>query len=425
MPRDDSTVLAQLERLPQEARYLRLELQGPSLTQRLPLMRRVTRFELTNGTWTCHWDPDNRFTFARGDTTIEVQLGERFTLDGQPARMLDLRTLAPYALSLQQEGEPGRHWELFDGTHLIGRPGKRQNQITLNHQSISRAHARLEISSERVNLVAESSSGLTAVNGTRLTEGVSLRLDHGDRIQLGEFLCLWHREKRNEEKPPGGLVVQLLGGLRVWNNGEQVSLRNEKSRTILGWLLVRNEGAIPVEQLLEALWPERPLLRQRKNLSHALKSLEADLGYSCEEFERLLPRTGEHLRLDRTRVARVDLWELQAACQRSTEVSPETLAGLHPAPLLPENSETWLETSRAEHFLAWLDLAARNDPGPGKRGPLLDAISNSLSGTEYPEFVYRAALALAEAWHCPDFANLWSWDFRNRIGTISEGDLVK
>lgn len=423
MSHDDSTVLARLEALPQEARFVRLELQGPSLNQRLPLMRQVTRFELTSGTWTCRWNEDGSFTFRKDQERLDVQLGEAFTLDGQAARMLDLRTLAPFSLCLKREGEPDRRWELSDGVHFIGRPGKRKNRISFTHQSVSRAHARIEIANQTAVLVAESSAGLTALNGRRIAADASETLRSGDRIQLGENLCWWQQESLPPLTPdPSGLVVQVLGGLRVWKDGQEMTLRNEKARVIFSWLLVRNEATVPLEKLLESLWPERTLLRQRKNLSHAMKMLQADLDLSDQDFERVFPRSADSLRLEPERLARVDLWVLQRACQ---EAETAQLAALHPAPLLPELSEEWVESARCEHFLSWLKLVRKTTPPSSLRPSILDAISNSLSGTEFPEFVYQEALALAQEWESPQLAKLWCWDYQNRIGTISESDLVE
>jgi len=409
MSTDESTLRADLERLPDDLRFLRLEISGPGGLQRLPFLSRQSSFDLGPSGWQAAYLDDGTLIFESGAESRQVRQGERFCLDAVQARVVDLRTLLPYALFLLGESGIEQHWELGLGRHSVGRPGKRKNQVSFNHQSVSRCHAVLELDSRRASIIAESGA-LTALNGRTLGPGESSTLHHGDRLQLGEHRLLWHKEPELAGVQ-GRFRMRLLGGFELWKDGVRRPLKTDKGRLILARLALTDHSPVPIPPLLENLWPERPPTRQRKNLSHTLKTLQSELEVDEELFDRLIQRTPEHLRLESEQFEEIDIWRLRARDAPSHAALAET----HRGPLLPEHDEPWLLTPRRQLFLSWLSKVDAQDFPPAEQARILESIGRTLGAVLFEEFVYERCFTLARKLGQPELVALWFLDYRDRL----------
>jgi DNA-binding SARP family transcriptional activator len=61
----------------------------------------------------------------------------------------------------------------------------------------------------------------------------------------------------------GNIDFRLLGPLEALVEGEPVALGAPKQRALLAQLLLRANEAVPVERLVDALWPEAPPVSAR------------------------------------------------------------------------------------------------------------------------------------------------------------------
>jgi ATP/maltotriose-dependent transcriptional regulator MalT/DNA-binding SARP family transcriptional activator len=81
-----------------------------------------------------------------------------------------------------------------------------------------------------------------------------------------------------EERPP--LLVQTLGGFRVFRDGEPIThgaWRSKKARDLLKILVARRGRPVPRDELIELLWPEEDPDRTPNRLSVALSTLRSVL----------------------------------------------------------------------------------------------------------------------------------------------------
>ncbi|HIB65890.1 MAG TPA: FHA domain-containing protein [Phycisphaerales bacterium] len=410
MSLEDSTLRTELERLPEDPRFLRLEILAGEELLLFPLLDRVTRLSLERE-WLVELLAEGKVRLIVDSQERLVRLGERFKMAGAEGRIVDVRTIPPYSLILLEQGVRTRRWELEPGIVRIGRQGRRDNQVTLSHQSVSRAHASLRLS-ESAALIEVESQALTALNGERLLPGSVHALCHGDRIQLGKCTLVWVQE-RAPTTTQGFLRLELLGGFRLFNKTTEVHLKTEKAKVILSRLALLREESLPLAQLLEDLWPERPAVRQRKNLSHALKALQSDLQMDDGLFQELVVRTPDSLRLGSHLFSSVDIWKLQDRCEQGAREAE--LVEWHRSPLLPEMEESWSLTPRRQLFLRWLDRVGRLRLDRSQQQTVLDSITNTLSVVSFEEFVYQPCFELARSWNRNDMISLWSQDYSERL----------
>lgn len=410
MSSDDSTLRTELEQLPEDPRFLRLEVLAQGELLLFPLLDRVTRLPLESE-WLVELQGEGKLRLVVGAEEKLVRLGERFQLAGAEGRVVDVRTLPPYSLILLEDGVRARRWEFESGLVRIGRPGRRDNEVALSHKSVSRTHASLCLSESAAQLEVESQA-LTALNGEKLLPGSVHNLYHGDRIQFGECTFVWVQEKE-PARTQGFLRLELLGGFRLFKDSTEIILKTEKARVILARLALLREESLSIAQLLEDLWPERPAVRQRKNLSHALKALQSDLDMEDELFQELVFRTSESLRLGSHLFSSVDVWKLQDRCdQGAREVE---LVEWHRSPLLPEIEESWSLTPRRQLFLRWIDQVGMLRLDKVQQQVVLDSITNTLSAVSFEEFVYQPCFELARSWGRNDMICLWSQDYSERL----------
>lgn len=80
----------------------------------------------------------------------------------------------------------GRRWVLREELVTIGRAGTRKNTVEIEDPTVSRAHATIKRLPDKAQLLVESSSGETYVNGQRVNGQIDLK--DGDLIQTGQQL---------------------------------------------------------------------------------------------------------------------------------------------------------------------------------------------------------------------------------------------
>lgn len=418
---NDSTLSAELRPLESGLVFLELQGRGPGGLTRLPFLDNPLTFTVDGdeqaGKWSVELDCDSRLIFRSpsGDT-VQRLLGEPIDLGSQRWTVVDTRMVPAHCLACLSPELHYRSWPLGEGRWTVGRPGKRLNTLNLDHKSISRAHARIEISGDTVTLTAESGGALTAVNQVPLAEGKSWLLRPDDLLQLGQLHFRWERAAAG---PSSGAIlsVRLLGHPQVaLAAGPQHPLRfsNDNALDLLWRLVAARGGRLMIDRLLEDYWPERPVLRQRKNLSHILKTLQTELGWLDRDYERWLERTPETLALNLECVADCDLWRLQQAV-REGNIETHSLLELHPGALLPGHSQPWARGLRTECFLSWLNLLKQRSIPADGIALLGENITRSLRQGEFEEYVYRELATLAPNWGLGSMVRLWLEEFRHQL----------
>lgn len=111
--------------------------------------------------------------------------------------------LAPYS---------GEIWPLGEGEYALGRPGQRENAISLDHPTVSRKHATIAWRSGHYQLLAESATNPVCVGGQRLELGQWVDLSDGD----GRYL-----------DRPGLRNAHLHGSRRSTASGSEVDMRTD------------------------------------------------------------------------------------------------------------------------------------------------------------------------------------------------------
>jgi len=54
------------------------------------------------------------------------------------------------------------------------------------------------------------------------------------------------------------IEFRLLGPLEVWRDGQQLPVEGSKQRALLAVLLLRADQVVSTDELIDALWGERP-----------------------------------------------------------------------------------------------------------------------------------------------------------------------
>lgn len=425
---DNSTVRSELRPLLPGIAFLELRVRGTNGSRAWPFLSNPLSFCLQTGSrvedWTVELTSDHRLLFrpSKGEENSssaliaqEIQIGE-FRV-----AVHDLRTLPPYRLVALSDQLNFRIWPLSDGVHHLGRPGRRANAISLASPGVSRTHARFEIAGRRVHLLAEAQGALTAVNGRPIEPEQPCELRPDDLIQLGDLLFRWEREERALRGFSTPLRLRSLGdgSVTVGTDG-RVEIRNENARNLLFWLASRRGEELAIERVLEGYWPERAPLRQRKNLSHTLKALQAELGWSDASLDRLLPRSADVLRLEPAAVESFDAWTLRDAARRHRQTPlgwSETLA-LHPAPFLASQRGGWVAVTRLELFLLWLSMLESSEPAgltSVQKGDLAELLTRALRDGDFEEFVYERVFRLAASLGLQETIPVWMGDLSQRL----------
>lgn len=431
---DNSTVQADLRPLVPSLPFLELRIQGGYGSRHLPFLQNPLDFRLdTENTapaeWSVELTADYRLLLhcrSQSKEPTDLLLGQTVELGNERLRVVDLRTLPPYRLVSLSAGLGYRVWPLADGAWTVGRPGRRSNDISLSAPSISRTHARLEVRDKVARLVAESSA-LTAVNGQALATDQVQDLQPNDMIQLGDLHFRWEREERAFLHLDRKLRLRALGSCSVslgTARQDELEFRNENARNLLFWMCACRDNELPIERILDGYWPERPPLRQRKNLSHTLKALQNELGWSDAAYGQMLLRTADTVRLENSAVESCDIWELQDAARRFPRqpLSLLSLLDLHPGPLLPHQRQGWVRALRGELFMAWLGMIEQCPPDPETSPRLGETLTRCLRDGDFEEFAYERVFRLAVAFSLESMIAPWLADLEERL-LASTGEL--
>lgn len=415
---DLSTIDAELIPLAPAFGFLELSINDKQGRRVLPFLTNQLEFQV-NG-------QDCRLEVAKGEvhlgTGAEQQtlaLGVELPIAGGTLQVVDLRTLPPYWLVGLSEEVRERRWAFHEGDNLIGRAGKRVNHATLSHPSISRAHAKITVQTSRVKLVVQSSA-LTALDNQQLKQGQNAELSPGQVLQLGELHFRWKKEERALLNNPKLLRLNALGVSRTWVDGREVQWHSENARDLLFWLASYEGAPLSVARVLEEYWPDRPVLRQRKNLSHVLNSLHAELGMSGKGSDLLIERTPDTLRLAPDRIEGCDFWDLR----KTTRIADSNeLCQAFLGSFLPHNERPWARAKRRELFLSWLGAVEQSPLSPQGETQVLDLITQVLRQNDFEYFVYEKVCQLAQKLKAESHVAMWLEELKERDSSgLSEPD---
>ncbi len=290
-------------------------------------------------------------TCQQGDWPVGTALefsGHRILLwDRQrPASFLQCYT-PPYA---------GELWPLTPGRVLLGRSGKRVNQIELNHPTVSREHATVLLDEQGLRVLAEFGNPVF-VDGCELEAGATVDLKHGDFLEIGEVLLKVHHAPE-PSTVSGGLSVRSMGVFGVEVEGHCISEWGSRNAR---WLLARLAQAwgqpVPTESLLELLWPDMEPEKARNNLGFTLSVLRKALRERSQQTAIL--RSSSSLELSSGFLKRHDYTELQSCLRRaeqarregqgdSLEASLQQAMALYQGPFLEDCYLDWAGEIRRE-----------------------------------------------------------------------------
>lgn len=250
----------------------------------------------------------------QGDWPVATSLefcGHRILLwDRQrPATFLQCYT-PPYA---------GELWPLEPGCYHLGRPGKRHNEIELDHPTVSREHATLRLGPQGLELTADYGNPVF-VDGSQLPAGASVELKHGDFIEIGEVLFKLHQRA---EPAAGALWVRSLGVFGVEVEGRPILEWGSRNAR---WLLARLAHAwgqpVATESLVDLLWPDMAPEKARNNLGFTLSLLRKILREHSPQTA--IFRSSTSLELNSGFLKQHDYTELQSCLQRGQQARRES-----------------------------------------------------------------------------------------------------
>jgi DNA-binding SARP family transcriptional activator len=300
---------------------------------------------LAGGTVTLH-------NSASGES-IPLSPGLTVELQDSMVSLIDARQPPLGRLEGLSEPFTGRVWTLQQQQSRVGRRGKRFNHIELNHPSISRAHASfLPDQHGRITLLAESAGSAVSANGEPLNPGDRRLVQHGDLLILGSLHFRFHGSA-TAQAGRKLLNVLSLGTFQAALGGSAetgTQLSGKKPRWLLAALAANWGTPKPVETLLEWLWPELPEERGRRNLSHTIGLIRAELECEPADFESLILRTPSTLGLNPERLGTHDYQEVRKLTQSRAALTSvaalESLLALYRGAYLPTCLEDWAESIR-------------------------------------------------------------------------------
>lgn len=261
--------------------------------------------------------------------------------------------------SLQCYTDPfyGRIWHIPRGGATLGRRGKRNNGIELNHPTISRCHLLFHGSAQELEVEAESPN-LTEVNGEPLAAGQRRTLQDNDLLQLGGLLFRYRESAQESCRNHPKLNMRCLGDLLVEWEGRAVPLDAWPSRKCLHLLarLALDWGKpIGLEGLVEEFWPDHDGQRGKKNLNWTMSSIRKCLGIG--PGSDLFLRTTNTLQLNPDVLGEHDAYRLQQAMQAKFDRTAAAVAlGLYRGNYLEGCYDEWAVRTREQLHLGALQL---------------------------------------------------------------------
>jgi len=121
--------------------------------------------------------------------------------------------------------------------------------------------------------------------------------------------------RRIKQRPGPGLSIYCLGPLRVYHKGVELSSQlTQIPLKILSLLVAGGRSFVPVERILDAIWPDFDHWRSRRSFSVHLVRLRKLLGRS-----QAIVRKGDCLRLDLSSDLEVDALAFEDLCRQARE----------------------------------------------------------------------------------------------------------
>jgi DNA-binding SARP family transcriptional activator len=302
---------------------------SPEEVRHYPVYRTVlsvppVRLTLVQGQF--HFESVSELVHRRGPARSGIlEVGETLAWGDQVLELHDRSGKGKAVLECFTDPYYSRIWTVDHQITRLGRPGKRDNELEIDHPTISREHAVLAWE-ERGPVLR--SQGATVVDGVSSTEVV---LADGALVQLGDLLFQF-RLLSELSRPGGGLTVTSLGAFQARVHGEVIgekAWRTQAVRWMLARLALEWGRPVAVERLLEEFWPEMPEDKSRNNFNYTLSTLRQVLGGS----ETILRATGS-LQLSPSFLGSHDLVALQSALRaedwaRAVELYGEYLPGCY------------------------------------------------------------------------------------------------
>src|SRR5687768_17592313 len=87
------------------------------------------------------------------------------------------------------------------------------------------------------------------------------------------------------EQPPARARVEVLGPLRLMVDGAAVDVRGPKRRAVLALLALAEGRTVPVDALVDALWPSEVPESGRQALHSHVSRLRGHLGAAATRLE--------------------------------------------------------------------------------------------------------------------------------------------
>ena len=169
---------------------------------------------------------------------------------------------------------------------------------------------------------------------------------------------------------PPGIAVRVLGGFRVFRDGELLGAsawQSKKARTLLKVLIARRGRAVPKDVLMEILWSDEPIDALSNRLSVALATLrgvlDPDKRYASDHFVRsdgtAIALELSHVTVDNERFLDA-IAGLTGAETHPTTHQLEVVERLYTGEFMAEDIyEDWSQPARDEVRTAYSDLLRR------------------------------------------------------------------
>lgn len=326
MAGDDTTAATSLS---EEGEFLKssweLTLAGPEGVRRFPLYRTVLKMGPLRFTWLgghLFFNAESGQVIHRREpvTSGELHPGETLVWDDQVVTLHDRAGQTRATLECYTDPFYARIWPIDQRHSRIGRPGKRDNEILINHPTISREHASLSWDPPGPSLRCDSPTATVLVEGQKLSAGEMRNLEDGALVQLGDLLFQFRllSQPGPEANPvPRQLYVTSLGSFQVRLGKDYITEKSWRTQAVR-WLLARLAlewgRAVPVEVLLDDFWPEMSEDKSRNNLNYTISTLRQVLRGN-QEPDPILRATGT-LQLNPHLLADHDVVRLQQALLR-------------------------------------------------------------------------------------------------------------
>ena len=251
--------------------------------------------------------------------TGRLAVGDRLAWDDSQLEVCHLQPSLRAVLEGLSDPFRGRVWSIGTAGVTLGRAGRRDNDITLEHPTVSREHATLLWGAGGAQLLNESSNSLVVVGGEVVASGTQVAVSDGALLEIGDLVFRFRMlEASSSETPRGLLQVRSMGGLAVIV-GEQALTEQEwtsmRGRCLLARLALEWGGTVGLEPLVEEMWPDQASERGRLNLNSCLFQLRKTLQTS-ESGPDLIIRTRQGLQLDPQCLGNHDVIDLRSALQQ-------------------------------------------------------------------------------------------------------------